>query len=61
MEFSRPLVVGSLSERGMVSESKMVEVVVVWGGWGKEGGEEVPLREDSGSWVLSTVTVYDFT
>ena len=53
--------VGSLSERGMVSESKMVEVVVVRGGWGKEGGEEVPLRGDSGSWVLSTVTVYDFT
>ena len=57
LEFSWPLVVGSSSERGMVSESKMVEVVVVRGGWGKEGGEEVPLWGDSGSWVLSTVTV----
>ena len=35
--------VGTSSERGMVSESKIVEVVVVWGGGGREGGEEVPL------------------
>ena len=54
------MALGTSSETGRVSDSKMVEVVVR-GGLERERGGVVLPKVDSGPGGLSTVTVYAFT